>query len=58
MKLCKLAWAASSYLIWLQRNARVHCGSIKSEDCLIRAVGDDVRRRAGSFHNVRDSVLN
>uniref|UniRef100_A0A2N9J425 FAR1 domain-containing protein n=1 Tax=Fagus sylvatica TaxID=28930 RepID=A0A2N9J425_FAGSY len=43
MKLYKIAWAATIYHTWLQRNTRIHSGNVKIEG-IFRAIRDDVRR--------------
>jgi hypothetical protein len=43
--LCKIAWWATLYHIWLQRNARLHDGEVKTEEQIIKVIRKDVKAR-------------
>ena len=55
--LSKLAWWAMVYHLWLQRNARVHGGKIKTEEQIMQDICRDVKARLDSFR-VNNSILN
>jgi hypothetical protein len=43
--LCKIAWWATLYHLWQQRNARLHAGEMKSEENIIKAIRRDVKAK-------------
>ena len=43
--LCKIAWWATVYHLWLQRNARLHAGEVKSDEQIIKAIRRDVKAK-------------
>ena len=43
--LCKIAWWATMYHLWQQRNARLHAGEMKSEENIIKAIRRDVKAK-------------
>uniref|UniRef100_A0A2N9IBN2 Reverse transcriptase domain-containing protein n=1 Tax=Fagus sylvatica TaxID=28930 RepID=A0A2N9IBN2_FAGSY len=55
---CKVAWWATGYSIWSQRNAIIHAGQIKSEDQLLNSIKRDVKNRLHSKNGFRDTILN
>jgi hypothetical protein len=55
--LCKVAWWATVYHLWLQRNSRIHGGVIKTEEQIVRDIQKDVKARLDSVI-VKTSVLN
>uniref|UniRef100_A0A2N9FNM3 Reverse transcriptase domain-containing protein n=1 Tax=Fagus sylvatica TaxID=28930 RepID=A0A2N9FNM3_FAGSY len=55
---CKVAWWATVYSLWSQRNAIIHAGQIKSEDQLLNIIKRDVKNRLHSKNGFRDTILN
>ena len=55
---CKLAWWATVYHIWLQRNAIVHEERVWTEEKLKRSIIKDVKFRLGLKTKFKKSVLN
>ena len=43
--LCKIAWWATVYHLWQQRNARLHAGEMKLEENIIKAIRRDFRAK-------------
>lgn len=39
---CTLAWWASVYHLWLQKNCRIYAGEIKTEGQIVRCIQKDV----------------
>ena len=54
----RIAWGASIYHLWRQRNARVHENQYISVDSIFYLICNDVRLRITSFQNVADSLAN
>lgn len=54
--LCKIAWWATLYHIWLQRNARLHDGEVKIEEQIIKVIRKDVKARMEAV-KAPDSIL-
>jgi hypothetical protein len=52
-----VAWWATVYHLWLQRNSRIHGGVIKTEEQIVRDIQKDVKARLDSVI-VKTSVLN
>lgn len=48
-KLLLLAWQATIYTIWTERNDRLHRNSFKSVDLLLKQIDLLIRNRASSF---------
>ena len=55
---CKLAWWATVYHIWLQRNAIVSEERISTEEQLKRSIIKDVKTRLGFKTKFKRLVLN
>ena len=51
----RIAWGASIYNLWRQRNARVHENQFISVDSIFYLICNDVRLRITSFQNVVDN---
>lgn len=43
----KVVFAATIYHLWIQRNGRIYDSGILSEECVIIAVGDDMKLMIG-----------
>ena len=43
--ICKVAWSATVYHVWLQRNNRIFDGEIKTEEQIVKAIKMDVKPR-------------
>ena len=56
--ICKLAWWATVYNLWLQRNDIFHAGMILTEEQITRCIKKDIKNRMWSSNNYEDSVLN
>ena len=54
----RIAWGASIYHLWRQRNARVHENQFISVDSIFYLICNDVRLRITSFQNVVDNPAN
>ena len=54
----RIAWGASIYHLWRQRNARVHENQYNTVDSIFYLICNDVRLRIASFQNVADSPAN
>ncbi len=52
-----MAWWATVYHLWLQRNSRVFGGVIKTEEQIVQDIRRDVKARMDSF-KVKSSILN
>lgn len=55
--LCKIAWWATIYLLWNQRNAILPVKRIYSEDQYIRTIKTDVRGRVEGKQMFKNSIL-
>ena len=54
----EIAWGASIYHLWRQRNARVHENQFISIDSIFYLICNDVRLRITSFQNVANNPAN
>ena len=54
----RIAWGASIYHLWRQRNARVHENQYIYVDSIFYLICNDVRLRIASFQNVADNPAN
>ena len=54
----RIAWSASIYHVWRQRNARIHQNQFNSVDSIFYLICNYVRLRISSFHNVADNPEN
>jgi hypothetical protein len=43
--ICKVAWWATVYHVWLQRNNRIFDAEIKTEEQIVKAIRMDVKPR-------------
>jgi hypothetical protein len=55
--LCKLAWWATVYYLWSQKNALLHAGQVKTEDQILNLIKKDVKTRLSSKVCFEDSIL-
>ena len=53
-----IAWGATIYHFWRQRNARVHDNHFITVDSIFSLICNDVRLRITSFQNVADNPVN
>ena len=51
----KIAWGATIYHLWRQRNARVHENNFISADSIFYLICNDIRLKITSFQNVADN---
>jgi hypothetical protein len=56
--LSKIALWAVAYHIWLQRNAIVHLGQVKTEEQIIKSIRKDVKARIENKNSYCNSILN
>ena len=56
--ICKLSWWAAVYHLWLQRNAIVHDGQIKTEEQILNFIKKDVKARIEIKGPFPGSILN
>ncbi|EFH40000.1 hypothetical protein ARALYDRAFT_917455 [Arabidopsis lyrata subsp. lyrata] len=56
IRLTRLAWQSSLYLIWAERNNRLHRNNFKSADSLIRLIDSTIRNRILSYRDHNSSV--
>ena len=49
--ICKVAWWAMVYHVWLQRNNRIFYGEIKTEEEIVKAIIRDVKSDDGRLKN-------
>ncbi len=54
VSICKLAWWATVYHLWLHRSSRIHGGVIKTEEQLIR---DIKAKQKAKFLNCSGTLL-
>ena len=54
----RIAWGATIYHLWRQRNARIHDNNFISADSIFSLICNDVRLRITSFQNVADNPAN
>ena len=54
----RIAWEASIYHLWRQRNARVHENQFIFVDSIFYLICNDVKLRITSFQNVADNPVN
>ena len=54
----RIAWGATIYHLWRQRNARVHDILFITNDSIFFLICNDVRLRITSFQNVADNPAN
>jgi hypothetical protein len=43
--ICKVAWWATVYHVWLQRNNKIFYGESKTEEQIVKAIRMDVKAR-------------
>ena len=57
--LCKIAWWATVYHLWQQRNARLHAGEMKSEENIIKAIRRHYKKLAyrGGFEKLKTASI-
>ena len=56
--ICRLGLWAAVYHIWLQHNAIIHGGHIKTEEQIIKLIRKDVKARSENMLSYCDSILN
>ena len=54
----KFALAAVLYHIWLNQNARIHDGRLRSEAEIMHVIRQDVKFRLALCKNVRNTIKN
>lgn len=52
----RLAWRATVYCIWLERNARVYQGSSKTLQQILAEIQDGVKFKLTQLKNVADDI--
>lgn len=55
--ICKLAWWATVYHLWQQRNANIHSKNVRNEEQIIKDIKKDVKGIIESKRGLGDSVL-
>jgi hypothetical protein len=54
--ICKVAWWAMVYHIWIERNSRIYDDNVRTEEHLIKDIRRDVKARLESAKG-RDNIL-
>ena len=54
----RIAWGASIYHLWRQRNVRIHDKVFISVESILSLICNDVRLRISSLQNVADNPMN
>lgn len=57
-KICRLAWAATFNCIWMDTNARIHNGKIRSGTELLNIIFFAVKSRISTCRNLKNTIQN
>ena len=57
-KICRLVWAATFYCIWMDTNARIHNGKIRSGTEMLNIIFFAVKSRISTCRNLKNTIQN
>lgn len=53
-----MAWWATVYHLWIQRNCRIQGGEVKTEEKILKSITRDVKAKMEAKSNLDNSILN
>lgn len=56
--LWKVAWWATVYHLWIQRNCRIHGREVKTEEQIVKSITRDVEAKVEAKSNLDNSIFN